>query len=46
MFKVIGATIVYGFATFGFYKWCKDYMRKHPCHCSNNTTGQKPLSNT
>ncbi len=47
MFKVIGATVVYGFASFGFYKWWKDYMQEHPCpQCSNNVTGQKPRSNT
>lgn len=46
MFKVIGATVVYGFASYGLYRWWKEYMQGHPCpQCSNNVTGQNPRSN-
>lgn len=46
MFKVIGATVVYGFASFGLYRWWKEYMQEHSCpQCSNNVTGQNPLPN-
>jgi hypothetical protein len=31
MFKVIGATVVYSFASFGFYKWWKAYKQERPC---------------
>lgn len=27
MFKIIGATVVYGFAGFGLYRWLKEYRR-------------------
>lgn len=30
MFKIIGATVVYGFACFGFYKRRKEYMEEQP----------------
>lgn len=37
MFRIIGATVVYGFASFGLYKWCKEYLLKQPCpRCDNN----------
>ena len=31
MFKVIGATVVYGFATYGLFVWLDElYGEKHP----------------
>ena len=45
MFKVIGATVVYGFASFGFYRWWQEYMQEHPCPQYNNVTGQNPPPN-
>ncbi len=40
MFKVIGATVVYGFASFDLYKWWKDYMREYTNHLRSNNLSE------
>ena len=42
MFKIIGATVVYGFACFGFYKWWEEYMGEQPASNGGDKAEQGP----
>ena len=42
MFKVIGATVVYGFAGYGLYKWWQEYVQQHPNLQYDFTAEQHP----